>query len=59
MFRRNLKRQPSLNEWLKDPYVLDRSEHMPGFKELQATFQQNHGNLERLTVMFSLLDLAL
>ena len=49
MFRRNLKLQPSLNEWLKDPYVLDRSEHMPGFKDLQVTFQQNHGNLERLT----------
>jgi hypothetical protein len=48
-----------LNEWLKDPYVLERSGHMPGFKELQAAFQQNHGTLERLPVMFSGLDLAL
>jgi hypothetical protein len=59
MFRRNLKLQPSLSERLKDPYVLDRLEHMPSFKDLQVIFQQNHGNLERLPVMFSGLDLAL
>jgi hypothetical protein len=34
MFRRDLKMQPSLDEWLSDPNVLEKLEHCLALKEL-------------------------